>query len=274
MERVAAARPARLRRPPVPAGDALGMLARRGLRPSLARPDLPFPSNLSAETADALAERLGHYAFRLFLRGVIHHADGFAPDEATNYVTAAQARVFTETLVALGVVAAIGRDRYRLVRHANSFGGTLEWYVGRELRRWLGFDVATGVKFHARGIGGDLDLIAAAEGKLIYVELKSSPPKHLSNGEVGAFFDRVRLVRPNLALFVVDTALRLSDKVVPMLADELARRSEAAAVPCRVERDLWSLGRSLYVVNSRPDLIANIGRVIADGLLAQHPPLF
>jgi hypothetical protein len=59
-----------------------------------------------------------------------------------------------------------------------------------------------------------------------------------------------------------------------MLADELARRSEAAAVPRRVERDLWSLGRSLYVVNSRPDLIANIGRVIADGLLAQHPPLF
>jgi hypothetical protein len=91
---------------------------------------------------------------------------------------------------------------------AGSFGGTLEWYVGRELRRWLGFDVATGVKFHARGIGGDLDLVAAAEGKLIYVELKSSPPKHLSKGEVGAFFDRVRLVRPDLALFVVDTALR------------------------------------------------------------------
>jgi hypothetical protein len=34
---------------------ALGMLARRGLRPSLARPDLPFPSDISAETADALA---------------------------------------------------------------------------------------------------------------------------------------------------------------------------------------------------------------------------
>ena len=68
-----------------------------------------------------------------------------------------QARLFIETLVALGVVAANGRDRYRLVRRAGSFGGTLEWYVGRELRRWLGFDVATGVTFHAHGIGGDLD---------------------------------------------------------------------------------------------------------------------
>jgi hypothetical protein len=139
------------------------------------------------------------------------------------------------------------------------------------LRRWLGFDVATGVKFHARGVGGDLDLVAAAEGKLIYAELKSSPPKHLSNGEVGAFFDRVRLVSPDLALFVVDTALRLSDKVVPMLADELARRSETAPEPCRVEKELWMLGRRLYVVNSRPDLMANIGRVIAEGLRAQHP---
>jgi hypothetical protein len=247
------------------------MLARRGLRPSLARPDLPFPSDIPTATADALADRLGHYAFRLFVRGVIHRGDGFTPDETTSYLSAAQARAFTETLVGLGVVTATGRDRYRLVRRAGSFGGTLEWYVGRELRRWLGFDVATGVKFHARGIGGDLDLVAAAEGKLIYAELKSSPPKHLSSGEVGAFFDRVRLVRPDLALFVVDTALRLSDRVVPMLTDELARRSGTVPAPRRVERELWTLGPHLYVVNSRPDLMANIGRVIADGLLAQHP---
>jgi hypothetical protein len=115
--------------------------------------------------------------------------------------------------------------------------------------------------------------VAAGAGKLIYVELKSSPPKHLSNGEIGAFFDRVRLVRPDLALFVVDTALRLSDKVVPMLTDELARRSETVPAPSRVERELWALGRHLYIVNSRPDLMTNIGRAIAVGLLSQHPPL-
>jgi len=40
---------------PAPPGDALDMLARRGLRPSLARPDLPFPSDISVEAADALA---------------------------------------------------------------------------------------------------------------------------------------------------------------------------------------------------------------------------
>jgi hypothetical protein len=69
----------------------------------------------------------GPIAFRLFIRGVIHYGDGFMPDETTSYVSAAQVRTFTETLVALGVVAAGGRDRYRLVRHAGSFGGTVEW---------------------------------------------------------------------------------------------------------------------------------------------------
>src|SRR5688572_3492696 len=104
MERVAAARPPRLRRPPAPHGDALSMLARRGLRPSLARPDLPFPADISSETADALTERLGHYAFCLFVRGVIHHGDGFAPAEATSYVSAVQAQTFTQTLVTMGMV--------------------------------------------------------------------------------------------------------------------------------------------------------------------------
>jgi hypothetical protein len=129
MERVAAARPPQLKRPTVPPGDALGMLARRGLRPSLARRDLPFRSDISAERADALAEHLGHYAFRLFIRGVIQRGDGFTPDETTRYVSATQARAFTETLVALGVVTtANGTGSYRLVRPVDSFGGTLEWY--------------------------------------------------------------------------------------------------------------------------------------------------
>lgn len=89
MERAAAALPLRLRRPPAPLGAAFVMLARRGLRPSLARSDLPVPSDISAETADALVERLGHYASRLFVRGVIHLGDGFTPDERRSYVSVA-----------------------------------------------------------------------------------------------------------------------------------------------------------------------------------------
>jgi hypothetical protein len=121
---------------------------------------------------------------------------------------------------------------------AKSFGGTLEWYVARELSRRLGFDVAAGVKVHARGVGGD-DVVAAAEGKLAYLELKSSPPRNLSFHEVVAFFDRMYLLRPDVTLFEVDTGLRLSDKVLPMLVTELEHgRGGTPVIPRRIEREL------------------------------------
>jgi hypothetical protein len=276
MEKAAAA--ARPRReglgqaPPTPLGEVTAMLLRRGFRPSLARPDLPFPPDLDGDRAERLCARLGHYGFRLFLRGAIQRAEGFAPVEATRYLTPIQSKAHAEALVDLGLAERLARGRYRLVRPARSFGGTLEWYVARELRRRFGFDVASGLKFRARGVGGDLDIVAAAEGRLVYLELKSSPPKHLSGAEVAAFFGRLEALRPHIALFVMDTALRLSDKVLPMLlAEGAARRGGSAAEPRRVERELWALTPHLYAVNSKPDLLVNVGHAVAEGLRALSP---
>jgi hypothetical protein len=242
------------------------MLRRRGLDPRPSRPDLPFPPGLDAAAEDAIVGRLGHYAFRLFLRGAILRPSGFTPAQATRYLAPAKARAAAEDLVALGLAERLARGRYRLLRPARSFGGTLEWWLGRELERRLGFEVATGVRSGAPGVGGDLDVVAAAEGKLFYLETKSSPPKHLSRVEVGAFLRRVRAVRPDVALFVVDTALRLSDKVLPMF-DAVGEGTGLR----RIFRETWALGPSLYVVNAREDLVDNVCRAIAEGLRALAP---
>jgi hypothetical protein len=117
-------------------------------------------------------------------------------------------------------------------------------------------------------------VVAAAEGKLAYLELKSSPPKNLAVREVVAFFDRVHMLRPDVTLFVVDTALRLSDKVLPMLVAELEHRRGGSRIAARrIERELWALTPRLYAVNAKPDLMANIGRALAEGLHALSPPL-
>jgi len=253
---------------PQPQGEAMAMLARRGFRPELGRPDLPFPRELDADTAERLTERLGHYSFRLFLRGAIQCRGELAPGEATRYLTVAQEKALADALVELGIMARTLRERYRFLQRATSFGPTLEWYVARELRRRLGCDVATGVKFRAPGLGGDLDVIAALEGKLIYLELKSSPPKHLTEGEVAAFFARVRRLRPDVAVFAMDTCLRLSDRVLPLLAAGLA---PDCAAPRRIERDLWMLTPHLYAVSAKADLVANICRVVGEGLIALGP---
>ncbi|MFP2932890.1 hypothetical protein ACLESO_48635 [Pyxidicoccus sp. 3LG] len=250
--------------------EPLAMLVRRGFQPTLAPLDLPFPTDLEGERVERLAERLGHYAFRLFLRGAILRHGSFMPAEATRYLEEFQATTFAEDLVSLGLAVREDGGRFRLLHPAASFGGTLEWYVARELRLRFGFDVAAGVKFHAPEVGGDLDVVAAAEGRLLYLEMKSSPPKHLAPDEVGAFFRRVRALRPHLAIFVMDTALRLSDKVLPLLQSELSTQPPPA--PRRIVREVWALTPHLYVVNARQDLMSNIGLAIAEGFRALAPP--
>lgn len=249
-----------------PAGEALAMLRRRGFHPKPWLPDLPFPPDFDEAGRERLARRLDHYAFRLFLRGAIQRAAGFRPVEATRYVSGAAARAMAEELVGLGLAERAGRARYRLLHPPRSFGGTLEWYLARELRAGLGFDTAFALRFGAPGVGGDLDVVAAAEGRLLYVEAKSSPPRQLSEGEVAAFFDRLEPLRPDLALFVVDTALRLGDKVVPMLAGELARRTGRSVAPRRVVREVWALAPRLFAVGAKGHLSLNVAAAVAEGL--------
>lgn len=246
------------------------MLERRGFGAAETARDIPVPPGAAAETLEALASRLGHYGFRLFLRGAIQRPAGFRPAEATRYLDARQARAMAEELVAIGLATQPGRGRYRLLQPARSFGGTLEWYVARELRRQFGLDAIAGVKFAARGIGGDLDVVAAAEGRLIYLELKSSPPRHLTEEEVAAFFDRLRALRPDVGMFVIDTALRLPDKVLPMLAAELARRGGTGPAR-RLVREVWALTPHVFALNARGGLVRNIGLALAEGLRALAP---
>lgn len=252
------------------------MLVRRGLAPRLARPDVPFDPRVPEAALDAVANRLDHYAFRLFLRGAILAPSSFRPAEASRYLDAAGARSLAEECVALGLLERRPGGRYRLLVRARSFGGTLEWWLARRLAVRLGLQTATGVRTGAAGVGGDLDVVAAAEGKLLYLELKSGPPKHLTAAEVGAFLARVRAVRPDLTLFVMDTALRLADKVLPMFADALAQRSAtpggSAPPPRRLLRETWALTPHLYLVSAKEDLVENACRAIAEGLRALAPP--
>jgi hypothetical protein len=232
-------------------------------------PDLPFPPDLPEDQADRIADRLSHYAFRLFLRGAILARRPFRPAEATRYVGAEEAARMASELVRLGLAEPAARGRFRLVHPAANFGGTLEWWVGRELARRLAAEVATGIRSGSPGVGGDLDVVIALEGKLVYVELKSSPPKHVSREELRAFLARVRALRPDLAVLAVDTALRLRDKVLPDLVALLP-----GAAPVRLLRENYRLGPHLYAVNARQDLVENVCLAVADGIrgLAPEPP--
>jgi len=263
--------PVRTRFFPTHSEEAMAMLARRGLRPDRSKEGPLFPEDLDDRAVGEFCEWLGHYGFRLFLRGAIQSSESFLPSAATRYLTKAQSGKYAEALVALGLADRISRSRYMLKWKVRGFGAILEWYVGCELERRFGFSVATGVTLHVRGGGGDLDVVAAAEGKLVYLELKSSPPKNLTAGEISAFFDRLMLIRPDVSLFVIDTALRLSDKVLPMLVEAYGSRGRKSLKPKRIAAQLWALTPHVYAVNGSRDLMANIGKAIAAGLIALSP---
>ncbi len=212
---------------------------------------------------DGFYEMLHRYSFRLVLRDVIKHQDRFTIDMLTRYATARTVRGYTDHLLRMGL-AESAAGGYRLIRRpVLSFGPTLEWYVAELLQREFGAEVLRGVKFRRPRVGGDYDVLARFDGALICIEVKSSPPKQIYDSEIAAFLDRVGDLAPEVAVFLMDTELRMKDKIVPMFEKELSRRSDAPPPVLRLERELFQVKDRIFIVNAKESLAGNLGLVIS-----------
>lgn len=203
---------------------------------------------------------LHKYSFRLLLRDVIKHQDFFSAGDVTRYSTANVTEEYLEYLLRIGLVRRKAGG-YRLARHIKSFGETLEWYVAEIFRREYGAEAAWGVKFKRPKVGGDYDVITKFDSALLYAEVKSSPPKQIYDREIAAFLDRVADLSPEVAVFLMDTELRMKDKIVPMFEGELRRRSSRDKKIVRIERELFRVGDRLFIINSKNSIVSNIGVV-------------
>ena len=238
-------------------------LRRRGLRWDGQRD----PTPLLVPRARAARERhealLRHYSYRLVLRDVLKHRHELGPRDLVRYASRAVAGRYLRFLVEAGLVVRVGPGRYRLRdARVSSFGGTLEWYVAQVLAREFGCVVTWGLRIPHAAHGGDYDVLACVEGEVVYVETKSAPPRQIDQSEVGAFLDRVDTLRPDLALFLVDTQLRMKDKLVPMFAAEVDRRRLGWDAR-RLEREIWRVGPEVYLLNTDPDIVGNLGVCLA-----------
>jgi hypothetical protein len=250
----------RLRTPSVEA-----LLRRRGFRVYKKEPadDLLVPAE---PFRNEYAVMLRKYSFRLFLRDVIKHQDRFTVEPLTKYATGRTVRAYVAALVRIGLVEEM-KNGYRLVRRpVLSFGPTLEWYVAEMLKREFGAEVLWGVKFRRPQVGGDYDVIAKMDGALLYLEVKSSPPKQIYDSEIAAFLDRVDDLGPEISVFLMDTELRMKDKIVPMFEKALAQRSDAPPPVGRIERELFGVRDRLFIVNAKESIAQNIETVIGRAL--------
>jgi hypothetical protein len=237
------------------------LLKRRGFRvykkeppDDLLAPDEPF--------RDGFYANLHKYSFRIFLRDIIKHQDRFTLEQVTRYSTTQVIRTYLNYLNAIRLINE-GDAGFTLSRRPiTSFGPTLEWYVAELLRREFGAEALWGVKFRRPKVGGDYDVLAKLDGSLLYIEVKSSPPKQVTDSEVRAFLDRVQDLSPEFSVFLMDTELRMKDKLVPMFERDLAKRSSDPPAVVRIERELFTIEDRIYIVNAKESIGRNIEKIV------------
>lgn len=241
--------------------DIAMLLHRRGFRTLKLEPtnDLLIPN---AQFQDDFYNNMHKYSFRLFLRDLIKHQDFFMLKEVTRYATVDVSTDYLRYAEKIGLVRMIA-DGYQLSkRPITSFGATLEWYVAEVFKREFGAESIWGVKFKRPAVGGDYDVITKLDGALVYVEVKSSPPKQVDAGEVTAFLDRVVDLAPEVAVFLMDTELRMKDKLVPMFETELQNRYKDPPKVVRMERELFHVLGTIFIVNAKESIVRNIGKIM------------
>ncbi len=249
----------------------LRRLKGRGLRIHRQNPteNLLIPTNLSSEWVLRFYEMMKRYSFRLFLRDLIQTGDPFRSEELTRYCSSRVAEDYTRFLISTGTVVEED-NQYRLNRPGvSSFGPTLEWFVAQMFHREFASPAIYDLRFVETGVGGDYDVIALWECCLVYVEVKSSPPKSIEDPEIGAFLSRFGDLIPDVAFFFNDTHLRMKDKVIEIFRRELGKQRTDRfhnKDPERLSDELYYIAPCIYVLNSKRDIVANFNLCLRDHL--------
>jgi hypothetical protein len=240
------------------------MLKMRGINVFRKNPTdrLFFPPDLSPFYKNRFYEMMKKYSFRLVLRDMIKYQDGFRIQDLTHYCSSRVVQGYCHLLCEMGAILKNGRGKYRTcVSPLHSFGSTLEWFIAEVFKKEFVSPAIYGVSVKKTPSGGDYDVIASWNQRLVYVEAKSSPPKGVELNEISSFFSRMDDILPEVAFFFNDTQLRMKDKLVVMFEEELeeryGRESKALYPVERLIGELFHIQNHIFIVNSKKDVMEN-----------------
>jgi hypothetical protein len=242
------------------------ILKERGLRIFRQNPveKLLFPPDIPPGMKTRFYELLKRYSFRLFLRDMAKKGSGFRVEDLVRYVSPEVAAQYIRFLLSAGSIEEKGGGTFRIRNGSlTSFGPTLEWFVAEMFKREFASPAIYGVHMKDTRSGGDFDVIAKWGKRLVYVEVKSAPPKGIEINEVSTFFSRIDDLIPDVALFFNDTQLRMKDKLVVLFQQELETRygpqAHQAHPVVRLVDELFHIHDRIFIVNSRKDAVDNFG---------------
>jgi hypothetical protein len=245
--------------PPISAIET-ALLRRGHLVHSLCPAELVLAPSGQASAGDreVFYQALRRYSFRLLLRDIIARRQGFTAAAVTRYASPEVTARDLEALCAMGLLKRDGETYALAGTKVASFGETLEWYVATILEREFHYATAWGIKLAGESEGCDYDVLATAGGRLLYVETKASPPKNIHEPQIRGFLDRTRRLGPDMAIFLVDTELRLEDKILVMFREVLPEPLAQELSPAPEPQSIYRTRSGLCIANSRRDVIENL----------------
>jgi len=181
---------------------------------------------------------------------------------AACYCSEEVARGYCDLLCKMGIIKKNRNGGYQTrVSPLYSFGPTLEWFVAEMFKREFASPALYGVSIKETLSGGDFDVIASWNRRLVYVEVKSSPPRGIEQNEIVTFFSRIDELLPEVAILFNDTQLRMKDKLVVMFEEELKRRygekSKTLHPVNRLVDELFHVRNRIFIINSKKDIFEN-----------------
>ncbi len=221
-----------------------------------------FPPELSPSYKNRFYQMMKKYSFRLVLRDMIKCQDGFRIQDLTHYCSSRVVQGYCRLLCEMGAIRKDGRGKYRTcVSPLYSFGSTLEWFIAEVFKREFASPAIYGASVKKTPSGGDYDVIAPWNQRLVYVEVKSSPPKGVERNEISSFFSRMDDLLPEIGILFNDTQLRMKDKLVVMFEEELeeryGRESKTLYPVERLIGELFHVQNHIFIVNSKKDVVEN-----------------
>ncbi len=215
-------------------------------------------------------DQMRRYSVRLILRNIVKRQDGFTEADLGDFSRPDERLRVIETLVGIGIVEPDGGSFRLKKRPVRSFGPTLEWFVAYMMQAEFASPAAWGVTLGPNGPGGDYDVISYYEDELIYIEVKSAPPKGVQTGEAAAFLARVNTLLPRAAFFFVDTELRMRDRVVLLFHQEFLERMKDP-YPKRPDLknltgEIFHIDHRIFILNAYRDVAANFTVCLRDFL--------
>ena len=230
---------------------------------------LVTPKDMSSREVDGFYKYMGSRTFRNIVKDIVDKKENILPDYYINGCSETKLSEYFDFLCSARILQyAANSSSYYLTIRIDDFGPTLEWYVSELFKRELECTADWGVRIKNLKPGGDFDVIARDESKLVWIETKSSRLEHIIETDIRHFLQRDQNLDPDISIFLVDTHNDLSclisafeDIMTPVVAGDSGMKDPNYHFKINQLTDfgdIYHTLRRVFIINTDPLILTNL----------------